>query len=31
MRNKDEKYNFTSLGLAIKEARVKKRITREQV
>jgi len=31
MRNKDEKYNFTSFGLAIKEARMKKGLTREQV
>lgn len=31
MRNKDEKYNFTAFGLAIKKARMKKGLTREQV
>lgn len=31
MRNKDEKYNFTVLGLAIKKARMKKGLACEQV
>lgn len=31
MRNKEEKYNFSTFGLAIKEARIKKGLTREQV
>lgn len=31
MRKKEDKYNFKKLGLAIKEARIKQNLTREQV
>ena len=31
MRKKEEKYDFRAFGLAIKEARVKQNLTREQV
>ena len=31
MRKKEDKYDFRKFGLAIKEARIKQRLTREQV